>query len=54
MQLIVNIKEKSPPWHWRDIFYSAQRPDRLCGHPASYPMDTEGSYTGGMVAGVWG
>jgi hypothetical protein len=35
------------------IFSSSRRPDRLWGHPASYPMATGGSFPGGKSAGAW-
>jgi hypothetical protein len=34
------------------LFSSPRRPDRLWGHPTSYPMDTGGSFHGGKAAGA--
>jgi hypothetical protein len=36
-----------------ELLSSPPRPDRFWGHPASYPMDTRGSFAGGKAPGAW-
>jgi hypothetical protein len=43
----------SVPGRGKGFLYTPQRPDRLWGHPVSYPMGTGGSFPEGKAAGVW-
>jgi hypothetical protein len=49
IKILIKDKVSIPGRGW-EFFSSPPCPERLWGHPASYPMGTRGSFPGGKAA----